>query len=126
MDIWGSTGQADAVRGQASEWRPVHHVIVFNVEDRADLSVEEMLSQGETVLSNIPGVRRVVTGKAVQTEAKYQFTWLIEFVHEKVIASYRDHPDHVAFADNLFRPIAGDRISIDFLQSPASFNPNEK
>jgi len=31
-----------------------------------------------------------------------------------VIESYRDHPDHVAFANQFFRPIAGDRISIDF------------
>ncbi len=36
--------------------------------------------------------------------------------HEKVIESYRDHPDHTAFANQLFRPIAGDRISIDFAE----------
>jgi fructose-bisphosphate aldolase class II len=62
-------------------------------------------------------VRRVLTGNAAQDDARYKFTWLIEFVHEKVIDSYRHHPDHVAFADNLFRPIAGDRISIDFRQN---------
>jgi len=31
-----------------------------------------------------------------------------------VIESYRDHPEHVAYADNHFRPQAGDRISIDY------------
>lgn len=126
MDNWGSTGQANAVLVHATEWQPVHHVIIFNVDDRAELAVEDMLSQGEMVLSNIPGVRRVLTGKAVLEEAQYQFTWLIEFVHKNVIASYRDHPDHVAFADKLFRPIAADRISIDYVQSPASYNRIEK
>jgi len=53
----------------------------------------------------------------VQENAKYKFTWLVEFVHEKVIDSYREHPDHVAFADNLFRPVAGDRVSIDYRQN---------
>jgi fructose-bisphosphate aldolase class II len=30
------------------------------------------------------------------------------------VPQYRDHPDHIAFADGLFRPMAADRISIDF------------
>jgi fructose-bisphosphate aldolase class II len=75
------------------------------------------MRKGERVLRTIPGVRRVVTGTAMQEAASDNFTLLIEFVHASVIASYRDHPAHVAFADDLFRPIAGDRISIDFLQS---------
>ncbi|WP_455217032.1 ketose-bisphosphate aldolase [Kaarinaea lacus] len=120
MVNWGSAGQADAVLETASEWRPVHHVIIFNVENTGDEDAQKMLYEGERILSKIPGVRRVITGTAIQEAAKYRYSWLIEFVHGKVIDSYRDHPDHVAFADNLFRPIAGDRISIDFEQSPSS------
>jgi len=36
----------------------------------------------------------------------------VKFCHSAVIDSYRDHPEHVAFANSLFRPIAGDRITI--------------
>jgi fructose-bisphosphate aldolase class II len=89
-------------------------VIIFNVDSDDATQASNMMHEGEKVLSQIPGVRRVITGKAVQKDAKYKFTWLIEFVHENVIDSYRNHPAHVAFADNLFRPIAGDRISIDY------------
>ena len=117
MVNWGSAGQADAVLEAAEAWQPVHHVIIFNVDTDDDTQVSNMMHEGEKVLSNIPGVRRVITGNAVQVDAKYKFSWLIEFVHKNVIDSYRDHPDHVAFADNLFRPIAGDRISIDFDQN---------
>jgi len=117
MENWGSAGRADAVLSVAEAWRPVHHVIVFNVKNAGDADAQTMMREGERILSAIPGVRRVVTGTAAQETASYRFTWLIEFAHKKVIASYRDHPDHVSFADNLFRPIAGDRISIDFLQS---------
>ena len=73
-----------------------------------------MMRKGEAILRKIPGVRRVNTGTAMTQNAKYQYAWLIEFVHPKVIDSYREHPDHVAFADTLFRPVSGDRISIDF------------
>ena len=114
MANWGSAGQADDVLRASEEWDPVHHVIIFNVEKTSDADAQNMMREGEKMLSKIPGVRRVQTGSAVQDNAKYRYTWLIEFVHKKVIDSYRDHPDHVAFADNLFRPIAGDRISIDF------------
>ena len=117
MENWGSAGKADAVLAAAEAWRSVHHVIIFNVENTSDADAQKMMGEGNKILSAIPGVRRVVTGRAVQETANYKFTWLIEFAHRNVIASYRDHPSHVAFADNLFRPIAGDRISVDFLQS---------
>ena len=114
---WGSAGQAGAVLAVAEAWQPVHHVIIYNVDTDDDTQVSNMMREGEKVLSNIPGVRRVITGRAVQENAKYKCSWLIEFVHKNVIESYRDHPDHVAFANKLFRPIAGDRISIDYNQN---------
>lgn len=117
MVSWGSAEQADEVMAHSTKWQPVHHVIIFNVENTSDLDAQKMMREGEAILSKIPGVRRVNTGTAVMENAKYKFSWLIEFVHKNVINSYRDHPDHVAFADNLFRPIAGDRISIDYKQN---------
>lgn len=116
MDLWGSAGQADAVLAVAAAWRPVHHVIIYNVDGGDEAEIAAMMQEGKRVLSRIPGVRRVITGKAVRNDAKYHFSWLIEFVHEKVIDSYREHPDHADFANRLFRPVAGDRISIDYLE----------
>jgi len=117
MVNWESAGQADAVLAAAEAWQPVHHVIIYNLAaDDAD-QVSNMMREGEKVLSQIPGVRRVITANAVQQDARYRYSWLIEFVHKNVIDSYRDHPDHVAFADKLFRPIAGDRISIDYSEN---------
>jgi fructose-bisphosphate aldolase class II len=119
---WGSAGRAAEVQVQCRVWQPVQHVIVYNVESARDEQVEVMMARGHDVLSRIPGVRRVFTGWAVQEEPPYRFCWLIEFAHEKVIDSYRHHPDHVAFANQLFRPIAGDRISIDFSEMTGSSN----
>ena len=75
---------------------------------------ETMIAEGRRVLSTIPGVRKVFTGKTVQNDAQYRYTWLVRFCHPTVIDSYREHPDHVTFADKLFRPVAGERISIDY------------
>ena len=117
MENWGSAGQADAVLTASEAWQPIHHVIIYNLEVDDANQISNMMHEGEIVLSQIPGVRRVITANAVQQDAKYKFSWLIEFVHKNVIDSYRDHPDHSAFANKLFRPIAGDRISIDFSEN---------
>ncbi|OGI59262.1 MAG: hypothetical protein A2V58_05630 [Candidatus Muproteobacteria bacterium RBG_19FT_COMBO_61_10] len=63
------------------------------------------------------------TGWAMQDQAKYRFCWLVQFSHSKVVDSYRDHPEHVAFASEYFRPIAADRLSIDFADAAVWQNP---
>lgn len=114
IKIWGSDGRADEILAIATPWTPVEHVIIFNTEGLDEAGTIEMMAEGKRVLSAIPGVRHVVTGKAVQGAADYKYCWLIRFCHPDVIESYKHHPDHVAFADNLFRPVAGNRISIDY------------
>ncbi len=114
MRVFGSSGRAGAVLAAARPWRPVEHLILYNVEGIGEDEVEARMAEGREVLARIPGVRRVVTGKAVREEARYRFCWVVEFVHEAVIDSYREHPSHRAYADQRFRPVAADRISIDY------------
>ena len=113
MHLRGAAGRADEVLQHCSPWTPVEHVIIYNADAR-DADVHAMMAEGRRVLAQIPGVRSVITGEAVQEEARYRYSWLVRFCHTAVIDSYRDHPAHVDFADSLFRPLAGDRISIDF------------
>lgn len=73
-----------------------------------------MIEEGKLILSTIPGVLEIVTGHSIQEDDSYRYTWMIRFCHREVIESYRNHHLHVAFADTLFRPVAGERISIDY------------
>ena len=120
LRLWGSAGRAAEVLVQCQAWEPVEHVIIYNVEGARDEQVATMMARGREVLGAIPGVRRVFTGWAVPEKAKFRCCWLVEFAHRKVIESYRDHPDHAAFANQLFRPIAAERISIDFVTADAA------
>jgi len=110
--LWGSDGRAGELLDVCEPWQPVSHLIIYNVSEGADAG--EMIAEGRRVLGAIPGVRRVFTGEAVKTDAGYRYCWNVEFCHPAVIDSYREHPDHVNFADSLFRPVASDRISIDY------------
>lgn len=95
-------------------WSPVEHVIVYNVQGADAAAVEAMMATGREQLAAIPGVLDVFTGTALTADPKFRYCWLVRFTHPAVIRSYAAHPDHVAFADTLFRPIAGDRITIDY------------
>ncbi|MGD2082673.1 MAG: ketose-bisphosphate aldolase [Chromatiales bacterium] len=112
--LWGGAGRTDAVLASARPWLAVDHVIVYNVSEEAEAGVDAMMAEGRRVLGAIPGVREVIAGNAVAEDAPYRHCWLVRFAHSAVIASYREHPDHQAFADEHFRPVAQDRISIDF------------
>lgn len=114
LRLWGSAGRAAEVTAQCEAWLPVEHLIIYNVEGMTDRDADAMMAEGKRVLSRIPGVRDVFLGEAVKQGATYRYCWLVRFASRAVIDSYREHPDHVAFADNLFRPFADHRISIDF------------
>jgi fructose-bisphosphate aldolase class II len=111
IHLWGSANRADEVLEACAPWRPVDHLIIYNAREGEDVGA--MMEQGRRVLSAIPGVRHVFTGEAA-AGAAYRYCWNVRFCHPAVIDSYRDHPDHVRFADERFRPIASERISIDF------------
>jgi len=114
MHLWGSNDRASELLAQCTPWAPVEHLIIYNVTGAATQKIEAIMAEGRRVLCAIPGVREVITGRAVKKDAKYHYTWLVRFCHPAVVDSYRQHPAHVAFADNLFRPVARERLSIDY------------
>lgn len=114
MHLWGAAGRAGDGLSSCRPWLPVAHLIIYNVHGVGKADAEAMIAEGRRVLSAIPSVREVFAGEAVQHDAKYRYGWLVRFCHAAVINSYREHPDHMAFANNLFRPVAGERISIDY------------
>jgi fructose-bisphosphate aldolase class II len=114
IDIWGSSGRAAELLACCRPWQPVEHVILYNSEGLDEAGVEDMMAEGRRVLGAIPGVQRVFTGHAVKDGAAYRHCWVVRFAARPVIESYRDHPDHRRFADERFRPYAGERLSIDY------------
>jgi fructose-bisphosphate aldolase class II len=115
MQMWRSAGRAAEVMIQCGTWNNVEHVIVYNSSESDPTVIQIMLRKGKQELGNIPGVLDVRIGRAKDDKSKYRYCWLIRFTHERVIESYKNHPAHVAYADNYFRPIAADRVSNDFV-----------
>jgi len=113
IDLFGGRDRGPELLTHCRPWREVEHLILFNANADEE-RVAAMKKDGRRVLGAIPGVRRAATGRAVTAEARYRHCWLVRFSGAPVIESYRHHADHQAFADEQFRPLAGDRLTIDY------------
>ncbi|WP_337844038.1 Dabb family protein [Thermus sp.] len=92
----------------------VEHLIVFNAEASPE-EVRRMVAEAKAVLTQIPGVLGVRYGEALSLEARYRYWLSVVFAGPEVVEVYRDHPLHVDFANRVFRPMAKDRITTDYL-----------
>lgn len=106
----GSAGWGEKLASRCRLRREVDHVVLYNAEGE----VADMVAEGLRDLAAVPGVRQVFAGRAVTADARYAHAWVVRFVDAGVIDWYRDHPLHARFADHRFRPVAGDRMTIDF------------
>lgn len=111
----GSAGRVRELRTSCRHRREVEHVVLFNAEGVAEAMVADMVEEGVRVLSRIPGVRQVFVGRSLTPDGRYAHAWVVRFAAEGVVPLYRHHPDHLAFADRHFRPMAGDRMTVDFI-----------
>ncbi|MHB8353211.1 MAG: class II fructose-bisphosphate aldolase [Burkholderiales bacterium] len=114
MRVCGGAGRAAEVLSHCRAWASVEHLIIHNVVGISEMEVAVMMADGQRTLGAIPGVRKVVTGRAVKEEAQYRYCWLVSFSAPEVIDSYQEHPAHVAFANRCFRPVADGRVCIDY------------
>lgn len=113
--LWGGAGRAAEVLSRCPAWNPVAHIVSYDPEPNGGADLGTVLEEGRNALSKVPGVRSVETGEATDPEtARYRHCWLVRFTHPSVIDSYRDHTLHKAFADEHFRPLAPDRLTIDY------------
>ncbi|MGD2118241.1 MAG: Dabb family protein [Chromatiales bacterium] len=116
LDQVNVKGMATGAKAECKPYAPVEHLIIYN-SSASEEQTQQAVQIGTQVLDKIPGVRATWSGEAIAPNAKYRRCWLFRFANESVIDSYREHPDHLAYADEYFRPIAADRISIDFTLS---------
>lgn len=114
LRLWGCAGRAAEVIAQCEPWTPVEHLIIHNVNKLQEQQFNNMIAEGKRLLSDIPGVRAVFTGEAVNENDRYRYCWLLHLAHKSVIDTYRNHPSFVTFTNKYFRPYANDVLSIDY------------
>ena len=81
------------------------HVVLFSFKPELDGTAREaVLRAAREELPRLPGVRHLLVGKCVNPEPEYDYALSMYFEDEKALDAYRDHPDHVRFRDERFKP----------------------
>ena len=113
-EVTGSAFRGRAALAACRSYAPVEHVVAFNAPALSTAEVDRLFALGAEVLGAIAGVRRVRVGRAIAENARYRLCWFVRFANAAVAEAYRNDPAHLAFADRHFRPVAADRMTIDF------------
>lgn len=111
---WGSAGRAAEVLERCNPWLSVEHLIIHNVSAHHTLPIDSLMATGKQLLSQIPGVREVFIGVAMEENSKYRFCWSVRFTHKAALESFREHKDFDNFLKKQFKPNVSDLISIDY------------
>jgi len=112
--VFGSAGRATNVLAACRRWREVEHLILYNWADSAVGREPEFERRGRDELLAVPGVRAVVGGTALQPDARYRRAWLIRLASAEAETSYMADARHLAYANEVFRPHAPDRLKGDY------------
>ena len=119
---WGSAGRAAEVLERCDPWLSVEHLIIHNVDNFNAGSLNDVMSEGKKILSNIPGVREVFTGEAMEENSKYHFCWSVRFTHKAALESFRTNQDFEKFFNQQFRTVVSDSICIDYQDNSQSLS----
>ena len=92
MQVLNSAGRAAEVLMQCRSWRNVENVICYDYETEDQVLIEEMLSKGQQDLIEIPGVLNVEIGRAIGSNSRPKYCWLVRVVNEDVLKNYKAHP----------------------------------
>lgn len=113
--LFGAAGRAAAASAVCRPWQEVEHLIQFNWSPSAAGREAEFEAAGKQVLAAVPGVRNVALGSALQPGARYRRAWFIRFASAAAEAAYMADAAHLAYADDMFRPHAPERLKTDYL-----------
>lgn len=111
---WGSAGRAAEVLERCEPWLPVEHLIIHNVNSSAVQSFDAIMYEGKNILINIPGVREVFTGEAMQENSRYNFCWSVRFTHKAALESFLEHQGFKNFLKKQFDSSVSDLICVDY------------
>jgi len=75
------------------------------------------MSEGKEILFQIPGVREVFAGEAMEENSKYHFCWSVRFTDKTALDSFHQHQAFDAFLKKQFKPNVSDLVNVNYLEN---------
>ncbi len=114
MRAWGSAGRAAEVLSRCRPWLGVTHIVAYSAPGLDAPALSALVSEGQRVLSGIPGVRAVQMGSVIDEGSRYRHCMLVRLVSAEAAESFRRHPAYLGFMERRLGPATSDRIVGDY------------
>jgi hypothetical protein len=92
----------------------IRHTVVFKLKHPKDSAEEQVFLAAAKKLSSIPGVENFESLKQVSKKNKFEFGLSMEFANQKTYDHYNNHPEHVAFVQQIWLNEVEDFMEIDY------------
>ncbi len=92
----------------------IRHSVIFTFNEDLTSDEKEAFFNEVRKLALIPGVEKFEILKQVSVKNKFEHGILMEFKNNEAYQFYNNHPDHVAFVQNIWLKQVHDFLEIDF------------
>ncbi len=92
----------------------IRHSVIFTFNERMTSDEKEVFFDEVRKLSTISGVENFEIVKQVSVKNKFENGILMKFKNNEAYQYYNNHPDHVAFVQNIWLKQVHDFLEIDF------------
>ncbi len=95
------------------------HIVMFKVKpDAAEADVARLVTEAREKLTQIPGVKNLTAGWATPPGDPYDVVLTMHLDDATALETYRTHPLHVAYVENVVKPVKAERFAIDAEDTP--------
>jgi hypothetical protein len=92
----------------------IKHIVLFNLKTNVLNKLDDFIKITKETLSKIHGVQNLSIGLSIKSDARYQYSIIMDFADEKLLKEYKAHPIHVKYRDEYFKLSVEEYISLDY------------
>ena len=92
----------------------IRHTVVFKLKHAVGSAAEAGFLAAGCELAEIPGVENFESLRQVSSKNGFTFGFSMEFADEAAYQGYNEHPEHVRFVEERWKPEVEDFLEIDY------------
>lgn len=93
---------------------PIRHSVIFTFKDGITAIEKQNFFDAVTKLKTIEGVEKFEILKQVSVKNNFDYGIVMEFKNNETYQYYNNHPEHVAFVQNIWLKEVKDFLEIDY------------
>lgn len=94
----------------------IQHLVLVRLHHPAGSFEEAAFLKGCGILPTIPGVENFELLQQIHPDSKYQLAFSMQFADQATYDSYRVHPDHLWFVENVWKAAVEAGEDVDFIR----------